>query len=414
MYDAAELDDVLDLLWSSKDFTPSLLTELARGWSVMRPMMTQKRLEPWFQQEMEQSIRRIFPAATFSPNRAWAFLITVINAAYYYYERHLPIDSFSAARSYERSEAGPASFAQLGTTGVSPALLERAPPASPAAQSVADLPKGAAPPAACPRPIPLPNSSSGGGVVFPPINKRRRKGPLKQDRTWRRHLRLARIATERCECRSGNWPPARSVQAALTKEEGVETSHGTIGSMLVVWRVGKGLLEKKLTFEDLVDLALENGASDAECARLWVLDLVTRAGQDESLVSRVPVRAENGGCISSHDSKDTWLSTMNEFHEKAAENGAALPAGSADGSFPSFIVLFLCRRCLVPCSFAAERLAGLLPVACSSRAALCGPTKRERWYALSIKHRCLSSYKMMGHDIGNSDQVFFPYPRPEL
>lgn len=96
---------------------------------------------------------------------------------------------------------------------------------------------------------------------------------------------MARIATERYDRRSGTWPPARSVQAALTEEKGVETSYGTIGSMLSVWRVGKGLLEKKQTYEDLVDLALENGASDAESAGLWVLDLVTRAGQDESCVS---------------------------------------------------------------------------------------------------------------------------------
>lgn len=82
-------------------------------------------------------------------------------------------------------------------------------------------------------------------MAFPPIKKRRRKWQLQEDRTWRRHLRVARIATERYDCRSGSWPPAMSGHAALTEEEGVETSHGPIGSMLLVWRVGKGLLEKK-------------------------------------------------------------------------------------------------------------------------------------------------------------------------
>lgn len=99
VYDYVKLEDVLDLLFCSTDSTPSLLTHSSRGWSVMRPMMTQKGLEPWFQQEMGQSFRRLFQAAAFFPNRAWASLVTVINAAYYYYRRRLPIDSSSAARS---------------------------------------------------------------------------------------------------------------------------------------------------------------------------------------------------------------------------------------------------------------------------------------------------------------------------
>lgn len=99
--------------------------------------------------------------------------------------------------------------------------------------------------------------------------------------------------------------------------------------MLSAWRVGKGLLDKKQTYEDLFDNELKNGASDTESARLWVQDLVTRAGQDESFISRVPIRAQIGGSISSHVSKDTWLSAIFEFHEKTAENEEGLLEGRA-------------------------------------------------------------------------------------
>lgn len=81
VYDAVELEKVLDWLCCSKEITPWLLTHSAQRWSFMRPMMTQKGLQPWFHQVMEQRFCRMCHTVASSPNWAWASLITVINAA---------------------------------------------------------------------------------------------------------------------------------------------------------------------------------------------------------------------------------------------------------------------------------------------------------------------------------------------
>lgn len=155
VYDSVVLEDILDLLWSSEDLTPLLLTHFSREWLVIRAMMRQRSLEPWPEQNKEQSLRRVPSAARFSSYMAWATLITVINAAFAYYRRLLPIDSSSSVRSFEPFGAISATSAQPWTTGMAPALLASEPPVSTSAHSVADSPKGAAPPATASCPIAL-------------------------------------------------------------------------------------------------------------------------------------------------------------------------------------------------------------------------------------------------------------------